>query len=338
MSAGASGLAPPVRVAHGWPVPQPAELGMTTRTTVDRYLAHKHTTEHVFINDVARDGDVLVALGGLPTMHRFFNDSAAPGHDVLLMAEFIRQGVEVIAHALLGVPLNSQFVLRTVELQLVRPQPGGISDQATPAVVTFPDRQVRRNRSGLAYAASGPVHCHIGGRLAARLGGTVAFMDRDAYDELRSASGTPRLGEPSGSVAPCAPGAVGRQFRENVFIGQPQGPPREARCLVVARPHPAYFDRPLDHYPGMMIAEAARQLAASSVAADAGIPVTSVSTDFADLNFLSFAELDPPVALGVAGWADLADGVELTVVARQGTRVTSTCRFRMAGGSREHAS
>jgi hypothetical protein len=305
---------------------------MTTTTTVDRHLAHKRTTEHVFITDVTRDGDVLAALGGLPTMHRFFNDCAAPGHDALLLAEFIRQGVEVIAHALLGVPLTSQFVLRAVELELAGPQAGGSGDRGAPAVITLLDGQVRRNRRGIAYAASGPVYCFIGGRVAARLGGTVAFMDRDAYDGLRSARGASRPGEPGGSVAPCAPGAVGRQFRENVFIGAPEGPPREARCLVVPRPHPAYFDRPLDHYPGMMIAEAARQLAASSIAADAGIPVTSVRTDYAALDFVAFAELDPLVSLDVAGWTDLEAGAELTVAARQGTRVTSTCRFRMVHG------
>lgn len=313
----------------GWPTPEPERLGMSNATTVDRRFAHKQSTEQVFINDVARDGETLVALGELPKMHRFFNDFATPRYDALLIAEFVRQGVEVIAHALLDVPVTSQFVLRAVELQLIAPHASVISDRAARVVIAFPGRHVRRNRSGMAYAAHGPVYCFIDGRPAARLGGTVGFMTCDAYRELRTESGQARLGVPVGSVAASEPQTVGRQFRENVFVGQVRGLPREATCLVVPTPHPAFFDRPLDHYPGMMVAEAARQLATISVSADAGIPISSVRTDYAALDFVSFAELHTPPSLKVVDWTDLGGGTELVVTAQQGARITSMCRFRM---------
>ncbi|HEY3607370.1 MAG TPA: AfsA-related hotdog domain-containing protein [Pseudonocardiaceae bacterium] len=307
-------------------MPEPELLGMRNTTTVDRRLAHKESTEQVFINDVARDGETLVALGELPRSHRFFNDSAIPRYDALLLAEFIRQGVEVIAHALLDVPLTSQFVLRSVELELVDRQATVIGDRAMPVVVALPASQVRRNRGGMAYAATGPVYCFIDGRPAARFGGKVGFLACDTYGEIRAAA---PLGVPGGSVAACEPRAVGRQFRENVFIGRPWGYPRGAKCLVVPRPHPAFFDRPLDHYPGMMLAEAARQLAASSLAADAHVPISSVCTDYAAMDFVSFAELDTSPTLTVVDWIDLDDGAELTVTARQGARTMSTYTFRM---------
>jgi hypothetical protein len=79
----------------------------------------------------------------------------------------------------------------------------------------------------------------------------------------------------------------------------------------------------------MMIAEAARQLAAVSVSSDARVPVTSVYTGYAAMDFVSFAELDTLVSLNVVGWTDLDNGAELTIAARQGARVTTTCVFRM---------
>jgi hypothetical protein len=331
MSTGISTLRRPAR-AGARPAPDTAALGVTGNTTVSRHLAHKQTPEQVFITGVTRAGGSLVALGGLPALTRFFNDSVTPGSDALAMAEFIRQGVEVIAHALLGVPLTSHFVLRSVELELACPRPAAIGDPAAPAVITLLDRQVRRGGSGLAYAARGPVYCRVGGRLAARLDGTFAFLSREAYGELRSAAGA-RPGLPGGAAVPAGPAIVGRQFRENVLITEPAGPPRQARCLVVPQPHPAFFDRPLDHYPGMMIAEAARQLAVSSLAAVAGLPAGSVRTDGAAQDFVSFAELDPLVSLAVTRWTDTSDGAELTVTARQGARVTSTSRFRLVHGS-----
>jgi hypothetical protein len=98
----------------------------------------------------------------------------------------------------------------------------------------------------------------------------------------------------------------------------------------VPRPHPAFFDRPLDHYPGMLLAEAARQLAASSLAADVHVPVTSVCTDYAAMDFVSFAELDTPPTMTVVDWIDLDDGAELTVGACQDAQIRSTYKFRMS--------
>jgi hypothetical protein len=244
----------------------------------------------------------------------------------------------VVAHALLDVPLGSQFVLRTVTVEILDPEAIVIGDQAVPAVVTFAGSQVRRNRGGVAYAVTGPAYCFIGGRPAARIAGTLGFLARDTYDELRADSGQARLGVPSGTVVRSDPQAVGRQFRENVVIGEVEGPPRTGSCRVVPLPLPAYFDRPLDHYPGMMIAEAARQLATLCASADASVPIAAVRIERVALDFVSFAELDPPLILDVVDWTDLDNGAEVTVAARQGARITSTCTFTILHHSSKFAS
>jgi hypothetical protein len=48
---------------------------------------------------------------------------------------------------------------------------------------------------------------------------------------------------------------------------------------------------------------------------------------------VSFAELGPPLSLEVTRWTDLDSGADITITARQGTRTTSACRFRLFQGA-----
>lgn len=330
----------PARAATAapWPAYTAEKLGLSTGTTVDRRYAHKQSGEDVFINDVARHQDtgMLTAVGTLPKAHRYFNDSVIDRYDALHLAEFMRQGVEVIAHTLLGVPLTHQFVLRTVHLRITEPAAAVTADHG---VIAFSEKLVRRNGSGVPYAAAGPVHCIADGRHIARCDGLVGFLAPETYSAMRGEDGRRRLDAPAGRVLPDRPQTVGRQFPENVFLGRVTGPVRQASCVLVPQTHPVFFDRPLDHYPGMMIAEGARQLAVLSFAEATGTPADQVHTHDAALNFTSFAELDTPPALRIVSWAadeagNAADAAaEITVVAHQGTRTTSTCTFRVSSAT-----
>ncbi|WP_103339867.1 AfsA-related hotdog domain-containing protein [Amycolatopsis sp. CA-126428] len=317
-----AGVAERAAAAVDWPACTPEKLGLRTGPAVDRRLAHKESDDEVFITDVGRRRGMLTAAGAVPPAHRYFGDRAAAGPDALHLAEFVRQGIEVIAHALLDVPVTHHFVLRTVRIRTTGPAMAGH------AVIAFPETQVRRNSSGAVYAATGPVHCVIGGQPIARCDGLVGFLSPDAYRAVRGENGRP--GTPAGSVDPNPPHTVGRRFPENVFIGAVEGPPRSARCRVVPRTHPVFFDRPLDHYPGMLIADAARQLATLSFAASAGVPAGRVRTGHADLEFTSFAELGTPPVLEIGSWSGAGSDTEITVESRQGTRLTATCRFRVS--------
>jgi hypothetical protein len=80
----------------------------------------------------------------------------------------------------------------------------------------------------------------------------------------------------------------------------------------------------------MVIAEAARQLAVASAAVDAGVPAGWVGTEYAALEFVSFAELGRPPRLEMTGWSEHDSGVEVTVTARQGARLNATCGFQLS--------
>ena len=326
------------RGADGSPVVETRQRRLDDATTVRRHLACKRSTEQVFITDVGQDGEHLVARGDLPEAHLLFNDTSGRRHDALMLAEFVRQAIEVVARALLGVAGSSRCVLRAAALDVVDPAATVIAEVGSSALVVLPTCQVRRGRDGVGYAVSGPVSCSIGDRPAARFTGTVAFLAADTYTSVRQ-RGTPRTGDPQGAVGPADPRLVGRQMRRNVLVGAVSGPPRAATGLVVPTRHPAFHDRPLDHYPGMMIAEAARQLAVAALAAEMGAPPAALWVESTALDFVSFAELDRPPALAVTGWTEVPGGAQLSVTASQAGRTTSVCRFRIllddqAGGTR----
>lgn len=298
--------------------------------TVPRHLARKRTTEQVFVTGASRDGDRLVALGDLPEAHLLFNDTAGRRHDALALAEFVRQAVEVLVRGVVGVADDCRCVLRSVRLDVVDPRALRIGEGGSPAAVVVAADRVRRGLDGVGHHVTGPVHCSVGGRPAARFSGGIAFLAPDTYDAVRAATGSTRTGPPRGSVTPAEPRTVGRQLRQNVLVGDVAGPPRAATGRVVPVRHPAFWDRPLDHYPGMAVAEAARQLAVGALATEAGVPAADLSVEGAALDFTSFAELDSPPALSVTGWTDRPGGALLTVTANQGGRTTSVCRFEIA--------
>jgi hypothetical protein len=80
---------------------------------------------------------------------------------------------------------------------------------------------------------------------------------------------------------------------------------------VVPGAHPSMFDHPQDHLPGMVLAEAARQLALFAAHDGRGIsPARSVLADL-NVTFAKFGELEPDTLLtAVAGEEQPAAGGE----------------------------
>jgi 3-hydroxymyristoyl/3-hydroxydecanoyl-(acyl carrier protein) dehydratase len=65
--------------------------------------------------------------------------------------------------------------------------------------------------------------------------------------------------------------------------------------LVVDPDDPVFFDHELDHFPGMLILESARQTAHVAWARQHGVAPQSVVTVSCSARFLGFCELDAPV-------------------------------------------
>ncbi|BDH56032.1 hypothetical protein MTP03_09710 [Tsukamurella sp. PLM1] len=85
------------------------------------------------------------------------------------------------------------------------------------------------------------------------------------------------------------PAAVGREIDRNVVVGELRRAGTAVEADVVVDPsHPSLFDHPLDHVPGSLLLEAARQFAVCAAGSASRRAATLRS------RFDAFVELDVP--------------------------------------------
>ncbi|PSJ28372.1 hypothetical protein B7P34_12825 [Streptosporangium nondiastaticum] len=281
----------------------PAEApALTADRTVHRRLVHKRAVEQVLTTAVAESGGRLLGTAQLPRLHRHYNDTRAPYHDLLLVGEAARQTVEAIVHELLHVPLDRRFVLGDLGIAFTTLEAVRTGPEPADLLVELDIDRLRRRRDGSVRSLRGAATCRIGGRDAARFTGTLLFLEGDSYDDLRAGSSGPRA--PGTGEAPprCEPSAVGRTDPRNVVIGglrtehpEAGGEPGETVADIVADPQdPVFYDHALDHLPGMLLMEAARQTALAARARTRAVPAGALLATGCRARFLAFAEQSAP--------------------------------------------
>ena len=94
---------------------------------------------------------------------------------------------------------------------------------------------------------------------------------------------------------------VHKHRQENVFVSRFERVSDELPDDFIAQfhldaTHPFFFEHPLDHFPGLMLVEAGRQLGTALAHVEYGVPMDAVFilNDFS-VSFPSFAELGRPV-------------------------------------------
>ncbi|MFC8043875.1 ScbA/BarX family gamma-butyrolactone biosynthesis protein [Nocardia sp. NPDC057353] len=290
--------------------------GVSHEQPVRRELTHRAAVAEVFVTSLAaRDGGYL-AGAQLPRMHAYYGDhTGAPArlHDPLLVMETARQAAIALTHEFFGAPLDSAFLVRTFNGTGV---PGAAWEcTREPANLTLAVEVPRVHRRGDAVCGldmileiSAPA-----GRLMT-VDGSFSWTSPDRWSRLRGAfrqslGRTPAVG-PVVAAEPVPPGAVGRENRRNVIVGAPERAGAAVRCPLAVDPaHPFLFDHQLDHVPGSVLLEAARQSALTLLGAESGNPqLLSVAS-----RFDRFVELD------------LATECRAEVAARGAGQVTVHC-------------
>lgn len=94
---------------------------------------------------------------------------------------------------------------------------------------------------------------------------------------------------------------VHKHRQQNVFVSRFEAVDDEHTDdfvvqLYLDAKHPFFFEHPLDHYPGLMLVEAGRQLGTAVAHVEYGVPFDTVFIlNGMSVDFTSFAELDKPV-------------------------------------------
>ncbi|MEV7525584.1 ScbA/BarX family gamma-butyrolactone biosynthesis protein [Streptomyces sp. NPDC091371] len=260
-------------------------------TTVPREFVHRAAVSEVLLTGWEADGlagsgedeqDGFVVRAQWPRSHSLF----APGggyQDPMLLIESVRQVGSLLAHAEFGVPFGHQFLMWDMSFTA---EPELLAAETVPTEIelrTECSDIVRRG--GSLSAMRYDVTVLRGGKALATGGAAFRCMNPSVYRRLRCdrPTTTDRMAPPA-----IDPASVGHTNALNVVLARPGQNAGNRWELRVDTAHPTYFDHPVDHVPGMVLLEAARQAAHAST----GMPdalVLGLKSEFA-----RYAELDTP--------------------------------------------
>ncbi|NEB22704.1 hypothetical protein G3I46_40475 [Streptomyces coelicoflavus] len=253
-------------------------------TTVPRELVHRAAVAEVMLTDWQRLDDTHFAMAAQwPRSHSFFTPVGVH-HDPLIAAETIRQVGALLAHAEFGVPFGNQFLMENLTLTM-RPEETRIDWTPAALDLDVTCTEVRRRGcrlSGLTYETT----VLREGRPAGW--GRISFttLAPAVYRRLRPPHVFDPGHRPIPLTAPVAPQSVGRLSPSDVVLS-PTGDPGRWQLRVDTR-HPVLFDHQVDHVPGMVLLEAARQAATAVLARPSILPLGL------ECEFTKYAELDQP--------------------------------------------
>lgn len=307
--------------------PRPDELGLSTERAVARRLVHKLAIEETFVTGVQEvpGGEAYIALAQLPRANRLYNDTLQPYYDLLLVAEVARQGVMVVLHECVGVPFDSHFVTARLDVALKELEPNRVAPLPTEMAITVGFSSRRTRRDGTLRRIEGAARCHIAGIHSATFEGCLLFAPRRTYASLRDGADSSGDSRPRTRLAPADPREVGRSNPRNVVVTSPEPHDGGFRAYVTAdRQDAVFFDHPQDHYPGMLLLEAARQTAVASASQVTGEPGGRLVPRRCTAGFSSFAELDEPLECLADVGARSGDEIPVGIAVEQGgDRVSS---------------
>ncbi|MET8244013.1 ScbA/BarX family gamma-butyrolactone biosynthesis protein [Streptomyces sp. NPDC005202] len=282
--------------------------------TVPRQLVHRAALAETFLTGWTRTGEDRFAVSAQwPRAHQLHVSPDRFAYEPLLVVETVRQCGALLAHTEYDVPLGHQFVLQ--ELRITT-HPEHLAVGPVPAET---DLDVRFSRAGRRRSAALRYDADVrrdGERVATA---HVAFtsVGQLAYRRLRGGR-TPA----TVSALPVPPGlsaaAVHRALPADVVLAPTRR--RDRWQLRVDTAHPVFFDHPLDHIPGMLLLEAARQ--AACLKGTAPRPPTSFHAAFH-----RYAELDRPTWVQ----AETGSAGETRIVATQGESTVFECLVDAAG-------
>ncbi|MFF0626807.1 ScbA/BarX family gamma-butyrolactone biosynthesis protein [Streptomyces sp. NPDC004296] len=266
-------------------------------STVPREYVHRAAVSEVFLTNWRQSGsDGWLVTAQWPRAHSFYGPAHGL-HDPLLLIETVRQAGILLSHVAHGVPLDHPIIWQQVRYAL-RPQALRAALKPADIALHITDRDVVRRRKQLVSIRQ-EFRIVCDGAELARATLVYSCHSPAVYRRVRGEYGDLALANARRlpPAEPVPPQAVGRDRTGDVVLSPTDRADRWR--LRVDTSHPVLFDHPVDHVPGMLMVEAARQ-AARAAAPDWALPVALTCS------FERYAELDAPcwVQARPAGVAD----------------------------------
>ncbi|MER6561632.1 AfsA-related hotdog domain-containing protein [Streptomyces sp. NPDC001027] len=283
-----------------------AALGFSR--TVERELVHRRNLTEVFLTDVRSvQQRSFVAAALLPLVHAHYTSHTGPtgrwAPDAVLLLECCRQAETFAAHALFDVAMDAGFILRNWSVVLSTdtavPQGPGPRELLMSAVVRDADGQTGGSIRSLAYEFG----LWLSGVDIGQVRMEVGYVAPRTYAAIRTRrrGGPPPTSDEQPPVAtgrPVDPARTGRiNPTDTLLLDAVTGPDSVTAALRVPVENPSLFDHPQDHVPGMVLVEAARQIAALATDAWGGGAPCTTALIAVESSFSAYAELDRPVTM-----------------------------------------
>ncbi|MFD7259974.1 ScbA/BarX family gamma-butyrolactone biosynthesis protein [Streptomyces sp. NPDC059874] len=277
--------------------------------TVPKELVHRASVAEVVLTDWQRlDEDRFLVTAQWPRGHSFFTPVADGYHDPLIACETVRQFCILLGHAEFGIPLGHQFLMREGGIA-VRPEYLRVGWSPATLHIEITCTEVERRGKNVSKLSFESVFWRDGD-IVATGGGSFSCMAPAVYRRIRGEHSLDSAWHPLPLISPAAPQSVGRMSPMDVVLS-PTAEPDRWQLRVDTR-HPVLFEHPVDHVPGMVLLEAARQATAAVLGRSSYLPLSIFS------EFRRYAELDAPCmihARRVPGGPD--DGGTVLVTAHQ---------------------
>jgi hypothetical protein len=281
-------------------------------------LVHRTKIEDVFAVGWKRLGEAhFSVLARLPHNHGYFAPTADRTYDMLLLIETMRQASIMVSHSGLGVPLDHHFMLSKLEISC-HPERLAMAREPVETEIDVALPEVKY-RSGQAIGFTCLWTMRRDGETMATGLGCTRFTSPRVYGRLREGRLTPATSSHTGTMLLAH--RVGRHRESDVLLSPSREQGHGQWQLSLDTDHPTLFQHPVDHIPGMVLLEAARQ------AAVAFAPAPFVPTT-ASISFQRYAEFGSPFILSAedprvkAGGRDAA---EVHVVGSQNGGPVFTC-------------
>jgi hypothetical protein len=276
---------------------------------VPRAFTHKRNPSEVLLTSWRRTGrDTFSVEARWPRDHAFYTHRNGL-LDPLLLSESVRQTLPLLSHAAYDVPLGHHLLWQHLRWEL---DPAAARDEGQ-----HTDIELRITATDVKYrgsrAAAMDLHVQVwrqGARLA-EVRTCFTIQDRRVYERLRGRYADVGLANARALPVPPPVSVFGTDARRDADAVLARADGENRWRLRMDTSHPILFDHPVDHAPGMLLLEAARQAAhASRPRATAVVGMEAA--------FLRYAELDAPCWIEAQQLPDAPAGRQrVLVTARQ---------------------
>lgn len=289
--------------------------------TVPRRLVHRSAVSEVLVTGVRQGPESTHQVGAQwPRGHSFYGPIAGRWHDPMIFAETIRQACVLLAHQTLGIPLAHKFLTVKHSFAILAK---GVHLASRPADVMLEislHDVVRRGHNVSSFACS--IDAYRDGEPIGTGDSAARCVSPTVYQRLRGhrLDAVASRSMPS----PVPPESVGRKRACDVVLGLPCGDGNWV--LRFDASHPVLFDHPVDHVPGMVLMEAARQAALLSVDAPNGLLLACAA------DFRRYIEFDTPCVVSAHAPQRVAPGMHVqTITFHQARALAGSCRVTVLG-------